>query len=602
LLTDELPHARDSTTLESLIERVRTETIEKPSVRLRRHTAHAAVRAGETRSRLARAIAGDLDTIVLTALRREPERRYANAAALAEDLRRWVAGRPVAAQPDTAGYRARKFVARNRLAVASAGAVLLALITGFGTALWQAGQARAEAERARLQSELAQKAQNEAERINQFFGDMLSDAQPLDQDRGVSLTVSQWIAAAVPRLDTELADAPGARATLRRELGSALNSLGDAGAAQRLLITAVRENREIYGESLQTAGAMQMLALSSFAHGDHALARRTGEEAIEMLDRLPADNDTRNLRIQIRTTLLRVYSLTGDQHGALTMAERNLADRAVLYGADDPRFAVDYNNLSGTLNRLSRLAEAEAEAAMQKTLELLARNPARPVGRIAFVQQGLCTLATQRANYSDALSSCARAAELYAEALGADSIELASLAVTEARVHFMAGESARAVALLDGAEANLTDAGRGVDLREAWLLRARLAIRERDWVGLETHTARLLEALPGPPAGVVSGERTVAEAFAALGRAMRTRDAADGAEARNAAETLLARDDVVALFRASAALAAAIVADAMGDKASVDSLRQRGIAALALNMPRSEAAALWERWWPIATR
>src|SRR5690606_10820690 len=90
----------------------------------------------------------DLDTIVTTAMQSEPERRYRGAVQLGEDLRRWLDGRPIAARPDSTGYRMRKFVARHRLAVGSASGVLLALIAGLGAALWQADVARRHAERA----------------------------------------------------------------------------------------------------------------------------------------------------------------------------------------------------------------------------------------------------------------------------------------------------------------------------------------------------------------------------------------------------------------------------------------------------------------------
>ena len=66
-----------------------------------------------------RALRGDLDTIVLKALKKRPEERYATVNAFADDIERYLQGRPVAARPDSAWYRLKKFVARNRLAVAA---------------------------------------------------------------------------------------------------------------------------------------------------------------------------------------------------------------------------------------------------------------------------------------------------------------------------------------------------------------------------------------------------------------------------------------------------------------------------------------------------
>src|SRR6185295_3262875 len=80
--------------------------------------------------RLQRSLRGDLDTIVLKALRKEPERRYPTASALADDVRRHRAGLPIAARPDTLRYRTSTFVRRHRLGVAAAAMILLSLVGG----------------------------------------------------------------------------------------------------------------------------------------------------------------------------------------------------------------------------------------------------------------------------------------------------------------------------------------------------------------------------------------------------------------------------------------------------------------------------------------
>lgn len=83
-------------------------------------------------------IARDLDTIVRKALSKEPERRYSGATALADDLRRHLEGRPVRARPSTLGYRASKFISRNKLGIAAALLLLATLVGGIVATTWQA--------------------------------------------------------------------------------------------------------------------------------------------------------------------------------------------------------------------------------------------------------------------------------------------------------------------------------------------------------------------------------------------------------------------------------------------------------------------------------
>ncbi|HYE62732.1 MAG TPA: serine/threonine-protein kinase [Phycisphaerales bacterium] len=103
-------------------------------------------------SRLKRTLSGDLDNVVLMAMRKSPRRRYASAQAFAEDLANHLEGRPVKARPETLGYLFAKFVQRNRVGVAAAAVVALALSAGGLSAAWYWGQAR-EQETQRIAAE-----------------------------------------------------------------------------------------------------------------------------------------------------------------------------------------------------------------------------------------------------------------------------------------------------------------------------------------------------------------------------------------------------------------------------------------------------------------
>src|SRR6266851_1760571 len=94
--------------------------------------------------KLRRRLAGDLDNILLKALRKEPERRYASVQEFSEDLRRHLEGLPVLARPDTLSYRTCKFITRHKAGVAAAAMVLLTLMSATIITSWQARVARQE--------------------------------------------------------------------------------------------------------------------------------------------------------------------------------------------------------------------------------------------------------------------------------------------------------------------------------------------------------------------------------------------------------------------------------------------------------------------------
>jgi non-specific serine/threonine protein kinase/serine/threonine-protein kinase len=160
---------------------------------------------------------GDLDNIVLMAMHKEPQRRYASAERLAEDIRRHLDGLPVIARPDTFGYRAGKFIRRNKLAVTAAALILLTLLGGVIATLWQARVAHAE--RAK-----AERRFNEVRALaNSFmfeFHDAIKDLPGATKAR--ELVVKR----ALEYLD-RLAKESGYDPLLQRELATAYEKVGE---------------------------------------------------------------------------------------------------------------------------------------------------------------------------------------------------------------------------------------------------------------------------------------------------------------------------------------------------------------------------------------
>jgi eukaryotic-like serine/threonine-protein kinase len=144
-------------------------------------------------SRLARALSGDLDTIILKALARSPADRYATVAAFADDLQRYLDSRPVIARPPSWSYRVRKWVLRNRGAAGAVVFSILALVIGAALASWQAVEARAE--------------QARTERVKSFLASIFADIDP-STGQGRRVPASAILLKASTRIEPEFGTEP----------------------------------------------------------------------------------------------------------------------------------------------------------------------------------------------------------------------------------------------------------------------------------------------------------------------------------------------------------------------------------------------------------
>lgn len=221
MVTGERPHRRDAAAPATLAAQVNAEEVTRPSDRVRRQG------SGIAAKRLAKHLRGDLDTIVLTALKREPARRYASAEALLEDLKRHADGLPIHARPDTAAYRIGKFARRHRIGVAASALIIMTLIGALTVSLWQAGMAREAAGHARQQA-------NAAEQTRDFLVDLFADSDIMRNPAGAELTVAELLMRATDRLETSFQDQPATRAEIAIVLARALHRLGRQDTAEEL--------------------------------------------------------------------------------------------------------------------------------------------------------------------------------------------------------------------------------------------------------------------------------------------------------------------------------------------------------------------------------
>lgn len=207
---------------------------------------------------LAQALSGDLGAIVACCLQYEPARRYGSAAALAEDLRNWMSGRPVSVQPATSCYRLGKFVSRHRFGVFALSTLFVAMLAGTGSTLWHARNAAIEAERARREAVTAEAA-------TQFLERLFSSALPLDGgDTG--MTARELLERGAQRARIEFDNDPELRFRLLTTIGQNYATMGEDSTSVELFREALSIESDEIGAVTRATTAYQ-LATSSFLLG-----------------------------------------------------------------------------------------------------------------------------------------------------------------------------------------------------------------------------------------------------------------------------------------------------------------------------------------------
>lgn len=216
-------------------------------------------------------IRGDLDNIILKALRKEPERRYSSAENLSEDIKRHLRGLPVTARPNTFSYRAEKFVSRNKVSVFAGFLIFLAIIGGIVATLWQASIAQAERRVAQAERAKAERRFNDVRNLaNSFLFDLSPKIENLP---GSTEARKELVSLALEYLDS-LSKEAGDDSELQRELAAAYekvgdvqgnqltSNLGDTEGAARSYEKALNIRQKLYEQNPDDLTAMSDLASS----------------------------------------------------------------------------------------------------------------------------------------------------------------------------------------------------------------------------------------------------------------------------------------------------------------------------------------------------
>jgi serine/threonine protein kinase len=222
LLTGACPYRVRHSSRAALEEAILTAEPQRPSRSIRDEAA-ATARATTVKA-LCRALRGDLDTIILKALKKASTERYATADAFSQDVERYLRGEPVAARPDSGWYRTSKFIARHKLPVAAGGAALVAVLATAAIASFEAHAAAAERDRA-----LALSSRNEA--VAEFLNVLITEAAGSDKP----VTVSEMLARSEALVSSEYRDHPEHRAAVLGMLGEYYHTNAKDTRAESLL-------------------------------------------------------------------------------------------------------------------------------------------------------------------------------------------------------------------------------------------------------------------------------------------------------------------------------------------------------------------------------
>ena len=339
---------------------------------------------GTTPNRLRRALAGDLDNIVLMAMRKEPERRYASAQQMASDIQRHLDGRPVIAHRDTLPYRSSKFVRRHWLPVSAGISAALLVVTFAVTTFMQSTRIAAERDRVAQQRELADHERIRAEEVSSFLVDLFKLSDP-GENRGNQVTARELLDSGATRLRGGLRDQPATRAALLSTVGTVYDSLGQYQDAVPLLKEALQlqtPHGSAHVETLLELGRAQIGA------GNLAAAEDPLQQALHL-----AQSDAGPTSVSTGHALWTLGMLRFQQGQISQAKDLYLRSIAILKTSDAPQTDVAPVLSDLATAYMSDQQWAQAKKAYEEALEIDRRVLGDDHPKVAYRLQNLAIVA-----------------------------------------------------------------------------------------------------------------------------------------------------------------------------------------------------------------
>jgi serine/threonine-protein kinase len=407
LLTGRRPYGQTASTPAAYEQAILTQEPQRPSqaaVQVRSEAATGSAQLAAARNldarQLSQRLRGDLDAIVLKALRKQPEQRYPSVGELADDVNRHLLRQPVGARRGNLRYRATRFLQRHALATALAALAVVSLVSGLAIALWQAEQAR-------QQRDLARSEARNAGAVAEFVTGVFSSADPRNTD-GYDPRAKELLAKGVAELEGRDDLQPATRAALLIALGNAHLGVSEYARGLELMERAVRKAEQDGGSGILADAYFALgYALNKNYRDDLALTQFEKAQAL-----VSADPDADLERIENIDYMIGLeLNNLGRSDEALPHLQRAYEGRAARMAPTTPELIDTTSMYVHVLSFKDRAAEALAIA--ERSYQALAAQPDMPLYRRKDIVSLRAVPLLQLGRYAEAEA-------MYREALALD--------------------------------------------------------------------------------------------------------------------------------------------------------------------------------------
>jgi serine/threonine-protein kinase len=371
---------------------------------------------GTSPDRLQRVLAGDLDAIVMMALRKETRRRYGSAELLAEDIERYLRGLPVLARHPSRAYYLGKFLRRHRTAASLGAIAVISLVASTAVAIEQSATARRERDRATAALTQARQALSESDETTSFLAGLFDVDVPAPGNAAPG-TAEQLMARGMGQIE-KLGNRPLVQARMLDGMGRVYQNSGrfaDSKLAYERSLALRRAHGA--GESAEAATSLVHMANTLRLAGSYAAADSAAWQALRIWEKVNGPADPSAAEAWQMLSMLAVYR--SDIRASEAYARRSADILVSAYGVDDPRTAYSLEMLGGALHRLGRYQDGERYMRQALALYEREKGPNDPYLIVPLYRLAQA-VATSRGDYAEAVRLMERAVAIGRASVGED--------------------------------------------------------------------------------------------------------------------------------------------------------------------------------------